>query len=181
MNLKRPIILCGFTSSGKTTVGTMLAEALGLPFYDTDRLLTEQYQMTIPEIFAKGGESLFRDLEHEIAKQVCTLGASVISTGGGMMTFPRNAELLTASGIVFYIDRSFENCYQSLSRQPDRPLYKNHTKAEMEETYRSRADQYMRSAVLAVNNDGEPMDAVRRICDYLENLQTDSCPRLPNA
>ena len=74
MTPEHPIILCGFTSSGKTTIGKLLSEQLGLPFYDTDQMLIEHYKMTIPEIFAKGGESLFRDYEHEIAHQVCDLG-----------------------------------------------------------------------------------------------------------
>ena len=39
-----PIILCGFTSSGKTTIGKLLSERLGLPFYDTDQMLIEHYQ-----------------------------------------------------------------------------------------------------------------------------------------
>ena len=73
---EHPIILCGFTSSGKTTIGKLLSEQLGLPFYDTDQMLIEHYKMTIPEIFAEGGESLFRDYEHEIARQVCGLGLS---------------------------------------------------------------------------------------------------------
>ena len=79
MTPEHPIILCGFTSSGKTTIGKLLSEQLGLPFYDTDQMLIEHYKMTIPGIFAKGGESLFRDYEHEIAHQVCGLGPSVVS------------------------------------------------------------------------------------------------------
>lgn len=170
MKIDKPIILCGFTSSGKTTVGELLARLLNVPFYDTDQMLIEQNHMTIKEIFAKGGEDLFRDLEHQIAGQVCELGPSVVSTGGGMLTFKRNAELLADHGIIFYIDRSFENCYRSLAKQPDRPLYKNHTKAEMEETYNSRVEKYMQHAVLAIKNDSTPEDAVRQICAYLEGL-----------
>lgn len=68
MTPEHPIILCGFTSSGKTTIGKLLSEQLGLPFYDTDQMLIEHYKMTIPEIFSEGGESLFRDYEHEIAR-----------------------------------------------------------------------------------------------------------------
>ena len=105
MTPEHPIILCGFTSSGKTTIGKLLSEQLGLPFYDTDQMLIEHYKMTIPEIFAEGGESLFRDYEHEIARQVCGLGPSVVSTGGGMLTFDRNGEILEKSGTIFYIDR----------------------------------------------------------------------------
>ena len=114
MTPEHPIILCGFTSSGKTTIGKLLSEQLGLPFYDTDQMLIEHYKMTIPEIFAEGGESLFRDYEHEIARQVCGLGPSVVSTGGGMLTFDRNGEILEKSGTIFYIDRPFEDCYRYL-------------------------------------------------------------------
>ena len=103
MTPEHPIILCGFTSSGKTTIGKLLSEQLGLPFYDTDQMLIEHYKMTIPEIFSEGGESLFRDYEHEIARQVCGLGPSVVSTGGGMLTFDRNGELLEKSGMIFYL------------------------------------------------------------------------------
>lgn len=125
MTPEHPIILCGFTSSGKTTIGKLLSEQLGLPFYDTDQMLIEHYKMTIPEIFAKGGESLFRDYEHEIAHQVCGLGPSVVSTGGGMLTFDRNGEILEKSGTIFYIDRPFEDCYRNLALHPERPLFKN--------------------------------------------------------
>ena len=54
MTPEHPIILCGFTSSGKTTIGKLLSEQLGLPFYDTDQMLIEHYKMTIPEIFVPG-------------------------------------------------------------------------------------------------------------------------------
>ena len=48
---KQPIILCGYTSCGKTTVGRLLAKKLNIDFYDTDQMLTEQSQITIAEIF----------------------------------------------------------------------------------------------------------------------------------
>lgn len=163
MNITRPIILCGFTSSGKTTIGKLLAGRLAVPFYDTDQMLTEQSRMTIKEIFSKGGESLFRDMEHEIAKQVCTLGPSVISTGGGMLTFKRNGDILSRDGIILYIDRPFEDCYESLSHYPDRPLFKNHSKEEVQETYRTRTSLYMEYASAVIKNDSTPEDAVQKI------------------
>jgi len=171
MNLTKPVILCGFTSCGKTTVGKLLAGRLDVPFYDTDLMLTEQNHMTIKEIFAKGGENLFRDMEHEAAKQVCSLGPSVVSTGGGMLTFERNGELLSGNGIILYIDRSFADCYESLSRSPDRPLFKNHTKEEIMETYRSRTAMYKRYASAIIKNDSTPEDAVASICEYLRTCR----------
>ena len=152
MTPEHPIILCGFTSSGKTTIGKLLSEQLGLPFYDTDQMLIEHYKMTIPEIFAKGGESLFRDYEHEIARQVCGLGPSVVSTGGGMLT---------------YIDRPFEDCYRNLALHPERPLFKNHTKEEIENTYLTRRGLYKKYAKYDIPNTKGPQDAVEKICALL--------------
>ena len=176
MTPEHPIILCGFTSSGKTTIGKLLSEQLGLPFYDTDQMLIEHYKMTIPEIFAKGGESLFRDYEHEIAHQVCDLGPSVVSTGGGMLTFDRNGEILEKSGTIFYIDRPFEDCYLFRLRcphvpdsvpAPGRPLFKNHTKEEIENTYLTRRGLYKKYAKYDIPNTKGPQDAVEKICALL--------------
>ena len=169
MDINQPIILCGFTSSGKTTVGNLLAKRLGVLFYDTDQILIAQNQMTIKEIFAKGGETLFRDLEHEIAKQVCSLGPSVVSTGGGMLTFPRNGEVLTGHGLIIYIDRPFDHCYENLSKHPDRPLFQNNSREDLETLYHRRREKYLIYASHTVKNDSTPEDAVTAICNILES------------
>lgn len=162
-NLTASLILCGYTGSGKTTIGKLLAEKLKRPFYDTDQMLTEKFQMTIPEIFARGGEALFRDMEHEIAKQVCSLPPSVISTGGGMLTFERNGDLLSQHGIIIYIDRPFEDCYRGLALQTERPLLKNHTKEELFQSYLVRAEKYKKYAAYIIKNDSTPEDAAEKI------------------
>lgn len=163
----QPIILCGYTSCGKTTTGRLLAKKLNVDFYDTDQMLTEQNQMTIAEIFDRGGEALFRQLEYEIVRQVCRLGLSVVSTGGGMLASEDNARLLSRHGIIVYIQRPFEACYQSLAAQPERPLFKNHTKKELAASYEKRASIYQKYASMTVKNEGSPEAAVKDICDFL--------------
>ena len=59
------IILCGFMASGKSSVAKLLAARLNMPFIDSDELIIKNYGLGIPEIFEKGGESLFRELEFE--------------------------------------------------------------------------------------------------------------------
>lgn len=162
-DIRQPIILCGFTSCGKTTIGGLLASRLGLPFYDTDQMLIQQNQMTIPEIFSKGGEALFRDLEHEIAKQIGTMPPSVVSTGGGMLIAERNAAVLSKHGIIIAVVRPFDQCYASISRKPDRPLFKNHTKEELAEIYQTRSEIYQKRAAFTIKNDSTPKNAVRQI------------------
>mgnify|MGYP000188101308 FL=1 len=172
MTPEHPIILCGFTSSGKTTIGKLLSEQLGLPFYDTDQMLIEHYKMTIPEIFAEGGESLFRDYEHEIARQVCGLGPSVVSTGGGMLISERNGKLLSEAGTIIYLNRPFEACYRSLMQNPDRPLIKNNTREELRERYEKRAVSYQTYADFTVKNDRTPQLTAQRIVEFLKTKRT---------
>lgn len=165
-----PIILCGFMSSGKTTVGRPLAKKLGYQFLDTDELLVQTYGMTIPEMFQKGGETYFRDLEHEIAKKVCNMTKTVVSTGGGMMTFARNGELLSAHGIVIYLEKDFEECYSRLVLQANRPIVQSKTKEELHQMYEERIALYKKYAAYVIKNHGTIEDAVNQIAATLSDF-----------
>ena len=113
--LTKPIFLCGYTSSGKTTIGKELARQLDVPFYDTDELITSQTGQTPQQIFASQGNEAFRNIEHEITKQVSSYPPCVISTGGGLLTYSRNGDLLSKAGTIIYLNRPFENCYKILT------------------------------------------------------------------
>ena len=101
--LTKPIFLCGYTNSGKTTIGKERARQLDVPFYDTDELITSQTGQTPQQIFASQGNEAFRNIEHEITKQVSSYPPCVISTGGGLLTYSRNGDLLSKAGTI--IDR----------------------------------------------------------------------------
>jgi len=163
------IVLCGFMSSGKTTIGKPLAKRLGYDFTDTDQLLVSTFHMTIPEMFAKGGEAYFRDREHEIARLAAAMSHTVISTGGGMMTFERNARILAQSAIVVYIHQDFDTCYARLRTQTDRPLVKNNTREDLRRMYESRIASYQKYASCTLENRGSVDDAVETLIQYLKN------------
>lgn len=162
-----PLILCGFMSSGKTTVGQPLARHLGYRFVDTDQLLEETFHMTIPEMFKRGGESYFRDLEHEIAKKICSMTHAVVSTGGGMLTFERNGQLLSRHGIIIYLEKDFDECYSRLILQKNRPIVQSKTKEEMRQMYESRIALYQNYAALVIQNHGTVDAAVEQILERL--------------
>ena len=105
---KTSIALCGFMASGKSALGRRLAAALGYDFVDTDELLLRRTGQTLPEMFAIGGEAYFRDREHETIREAALLPRTVIATGGGVMTFERNARLLAASTRIVHVHRSFD-------------------------------------------------------------------------
>ena len=105
---KTSIALCGFMASGKSALGRRLAAALGYDFVDTDELLLRRTGQTLPEMFAIGGEAYFRDREHEVVREAALLEHAVISTGGGVLTFERNARLLAQYTKIIHVRRSFD-------------------------------------------------------------------------
>ena len=88
------IILCGFMGAGKTSVGKELANRHNLKFIETDEYIEKKQNMTIKEIFEKYGEDYFRDLENEVTREISNSENCVVSTGGGLMTYKRNSDLL---------------------------------------------------------------------------------------
>lgn len=77
------VYLVGMMGSGKSTVGKMLAQALGYCCFDTDALIEQAAGKTIPEIFAEDGEAEFRALETQVLQELAPFRDCVISTGGG--------------------------------------------------------------------------------------------------
>ncbi len=94
------IVLTGFMGTGKTTVGRLLAERLGLVFVDTDDLIVERHG-PIPDIFRSRGEATFRAFEREVARELALARGLVIATGGRLMLDAENASALGQTGPVF--------------------------------------------------------------------------------
>ncbi|HMX95344.1 MAG TPA: shikimate kinase, partial [Elusimicrobiota bacterium] len=78
------IVLTGFMTTGKSSVGRLLAERLGYAFFDTDDMIEKQTGLSIAEIFSKGTEASFRELETRTVNLLAVLDHAVIATGGGV-------------------------------------------------------------------------------------------------
>lgn len=102
------IVLTGMPGCGKTTLGLLLAKKLKFPFIDTDDLIEKQMGMSIPLIFETLGETEFRKIESQVAKEVGKYQGHVISTGGGMVLNPLNMESLSQNGTVLFLNRPLE-------------------------------------------------------------------------
>jgi shikimate dehydrogenase len=102
---KENIVLTGMPGSGKTTVGKLLAESLGRPYWDTDDLIREKTGTTPGELIRTKGEAAFRDVETEVIRELSSVTGSVISTGGGAVLRRENTDLLRMNGKIFFLDR----------------------------------------------------------------------------
>ena len=116
------IVLVGFMGTGKTAVGTRLAEMLCMRFIDTDDIIEEDSGISISRIFSEMGEEHFRNLESEAVGKVCKLSQRVIATGGGAVIRERNLQNLRSSGLLFCLDATPEVIFQRTSQYTHRPL-----------------------------------------------------------
>lgn len=98
------VFLVGLSGSGKSTVGKLLADRLGLRFLDTDAEVEGRSGRGIAEIFAQDGEAAFRALESAVVHDACALPAAVIATGGGALLDAANAEAMHGAGSIFWLD-----------------------------------------------------------------------------
>lgn len=89
MSDRPTIVLTGFMGTGKSTVGRVLAERLGMDVVDTDALIEERHG-PIERIFAERGEEAFREIERQVAAELADRTDVVVSTGGRMMLDPEN-------------------------------------------------------------------------------------------
>ena len=149
-NDKQSIVLIGMPSSGKTTVGRILAEKCGKQLADTDEYIVRKIGMPISDFFAKFGEAEFRRIEKETVAELSATGGRIIATGGGAVLDPENVRALKQNGVLVFLDRRPEN----LVATDDRPLASR--RSALEKLYTERYDTYCAAAELHIDANTTP-------------------------
>ena len=126
------IVLVGMPGSGKSTVGRIVAKALGRELIDSDKEIKTFTGLSPSDIIKSQGEADFRKVETTVLAEICKQSSLVIATGGGAVTIPDNKDILRQNGVVIYIDRDIE-----LLATDDRPLSVN-----LPALYEKRAPMY---------------------------------------
>ncbi len=145
------IVLCGFMGAGKTVVGKELSKITGRKFVDTDDLVVEKQGIAIPAIFAAYGEDFFRDLEYAVCLDAGKMKNTIISTGGGTVTFERNVTALKQNSRIVFLDASFEVICERVGNPETRPMFKD--KENALHLYNERHEKYVTAADFIVNGD----------------------------
>ena len=159
---KQNVVLTGMPSSGKTTIGKLIAKKLGRPFYDTDDLIEERAGEKIPKIFEEKGEKYFRLLETEAIKSVSDKTGAVIATGGGAPTVKENVTELKKNGKIIFIDRSPDK----LTPTDGRPLSRDIE--SLKKRYQERYPVYLATADAVIKNDESVYAAIDKILKEAE-------------
>ena len=154
---KQSVVLIGMPSSGKSTVGRIIAEKTGKDFIDTDTLIEEKTEKRIFDIFLLFGEEKFRECESEVIREVSTLGGKIIATGGGAILRKENIDALRKNGKIFFIDRPLS----ALVPTEDRPLSSDIE--SLEKKYKERYYIYKDAADVIIDADCTAEEVAEKI------------------
>lgn len=165
------LYLTGARGSGKTTVGRLLAAALGYGFCDLDHYLCSREGRSVSEIVAQDGWDEFRRLE-SAALVSASIGSNLVfATGGGVILAPENRIFLKASGTVIWLKASAPILNWRLSRNPlaeQRPgLTSLGALGEIEKVLAERERLYADCCTHIVNGSGDPDQVCNEIMEVL--------------
>ncbi|MBK7104229.1 MAG: shikimate kinase [Ignavibacteriae bacterium] len=124
------IYLTGFMTSGKSTLGRILANCIGWNFFDLDVEICVDEKKTVTEIFDTNGENYFRNIESLKLRNLSAHKNVVISLGGGTLISDENVKFIKENGHLIYLRVSPEVIYTRIKKKTDRPLFKELVIAE---------------------------------------------------
>jgi shikimate kinase len=158
----KTVWLVGMMGAGKSSVGSALAERLGLPFVDTDAEVESYAGMGVAEIFEREGEAGFRARELE-AVESCAGRPAVVALGGGALTQPEVRKRVARQGRVVYLRARAESLAARVGSAQERPLLRgldaDGRLARLRELLQTREGDY-ESGALVVDTDGLDVVAV---------------------
>lgn len=149
--MSKNIVLIGMPGSGKTTVGSLIAEKLIMEFIDMDKNLVKREKMAVAEMFSIG-EEFFRNAETEYAMELCNKDSLVISTGGGIVKRKENIDYLKQNSIIIFLNRSVENIISDIDIC-SRPLLKESID-NVYKLYNERIELYKKYCDIEILNEG---------------------------
>ncbi|MFJ9851050.1 shikimate kinase [Streptomyces sp. NPDC101150] len=162
------VVLIGPPGAGKSTVGALLAERLGVRYRDTDADIVATAGKPIAEIFIDEGEPHFRDLEREAVRAALEDHPGVLSLGGGAILDDGTRKLLTGLPVIF-LDVELADAVKRVGLDAPRPLLAVNPRKRWRELMEHRRPLYTEVA-RAVITTGErtPDQVADAILDALE-------------
>ena len=119
---KKIIVLVGIMGAGKSTVGKILADRLGMRFFDADQEIERAAGCTITDFFEKYGEVEFRKGEERVISRILAGEPCVLATGGGAFMSEATRLLIKKIATSVWLRVSFEVLAKRLEKRFDRPL-----------------------------------------------------------
>jgi shikimate kinase len=161
---RRPVaVLIGPPGSGKTTIGTLLAERLGVGFRDTDADVEAVAGKPVSDVFVEDGEERFRELEAQAVEVALREHEGVLSLGGGAVLKESTQRLLAGHQVV-YLQVGLDQAVKRVGLASARPLLVLNPRSRLRKLMEERRPVYERlAALIVVTDDRAPADIAVQI------------------
>lgn len=151
---KRNLVFIGLMGAGKSAIGRLTAQALGIPFVDSDHEIERVSRMTISDLFARYGEDEFRALEARVLKRLLRTGPRVVSTGGGAYINERSRRQIKRGGVTIWLNAELDVLWERVNKRDTRPLLKTENpKQTLENLMRARYPIYAEADLTVMSRD----------------------------
>jgi len=161
------VVLVGPPGAGKSTVGRLVAERLGVGFRDTDADVEAAAGRSISDIFVDDGEGAFRVLERQTVAEALASHDGVLAVGGGAVLDETTQTALAGRRVVF-LDVGIKDAASRVGFNRDRPLLLGNPRAQWVKLMEVRRPVYERVATATVLTDGRaPQDIAEEIVTVL--------------
>jgi shikimate kinase len=160
------VVLVGAPGSGKSTVGRLVAEQLGVAFRDSDEDIEVVAGQPISEIFVEHGEAHFRALEKTAVRDALAGHEGVLALGGGAILDADTRVLLKEHRVAF-LEVTLSDAASRVGLNRDRPLLLGNVRGTLLKLMDERRPFYEEVAVLTVRTDREPEDVAAEIVESL--------------
>ncbi|MEU2543295.1 shikimate kinase [Streptomyces iakyrus] len=162
------VVLVGPMGVGKSTVGQLLAERLGVSYRDTDDDIVAEQGRTIAEIFVDEGESAFRAIEKTAVHRALAEHDGILALGGGAI-LDADTRALLAGQRVAYLSMDVEEAVKRTGLNAARPLLAVNPRKQWRELMEARRHLYEEVATAVVATDGRtPEEVTEAALDALE-------------
>jgi shikimate kinase len=158
--MPRHLILVGLPGSGKSTVGKLVAEALGAKVIDIDGLLSRQMGMPIPQIFGMVGEAKFREMERDAVNAARGGDPCVIVPGGGWAAQPGQLDAAKQSALLIYLKCGAGTATKRSEQGEARPLLAGVDPGQKMRVLLQEREPFYLQAHHQVNAESAPAEAV---------------------
>lgn len=161
------VVLVGPPGSGKSTVGRLLADRLGVPLRDTDDDIVASVGKPISDIFIDDGEPAFREQERAAVAAALAEHHGVLALGGGAVTSDAVRAALRGHTVV-YLSVNLHNAAERVGLARDRPVLTLNPRATLRHLLAQRAPLYEDVATFTVDtSDREPAAVADELADTL--------------
>ena len=166
--MKDNIILIGMPTSGKSTVGVILAKLLGMDFVDTDLIIQKKTGRRLAEIIEQDGLDGFLRIEEDVCSSL-EESNSVIATGGSVVYGNRAMEHLGKIGQVFYLEIDYDTLEQRLHHVKQRGVVLRPGQ-DKKDLYKERVELYKKYADIVISEEGMDIEETAQMCLEKINL-----------